>query len=186
MAKRIEVFSTEEDVRRLLIEIQQVRPLWYVKTGTYNEPSCPIYTSATQILNLGKTMRPDRTSSERYMIFPSQVSLVFREVIQSGGNQLFMLDAWKNPPCVLYTCGGVYEGVSGDAQCLIAGLVETSYKDSEVAGLYSLFLRSVKRLYTRFQRTELDSYVGSSAMKLLRSGWRLTESCSSPPTLDLT
>lgn len=185
MAKRIEVFSTEEDALHLLLEIQQVHPLWYVKTGTYHEASCPIYTSATQILNLGKTMRPDRTSSERYMIFPSQVSLMFREVIQSGGNSLFMLDAWKNPPCVLYTCGGVYEGDSQDTKCLIAGLVETSYKDSEVAGLYSLFLRSIKKFYTRVQRTELDSYIGSSAMELLRSGWRLTESCSSPPALDL-
>lgn len=148
MAKRIEVFSTEEDALHLLLEIQQVHPLWYVKTGTYHEASCPIYTSATQILNLGKTMRPDRTSSERYMIFPSQVSLMFREVIQSGGNSLFMLDAWKNPPCVLYTCGGVYVGGSKDTQCLIAGLVETANRDSEVAGLYSLYFCDQLKSFT--------------------------------------
>jgi hypothetical protein len=119
------------------------------------------------------------------MIFPAQVDVVFRDVKQNAGDTLYMLDPWKNPPCLLFTCGGVYEGDSHNGRCMIAGLVETAYKDAELAGLYSLFSRSIKKLYTRVQRQDLDSFVGPEAMTLLRSGWRLTESCSSPATLDL-
>jgi len=185
MPKRIEHFSTRADAMELLGNIEAVRPIWYVKTGVYSTPVCPTYTSAIQIAELGSTLRPDRTSSDRYMVFPVPVDVVFREVSQNAGHTLYMLDPWKNPPCLLFTCGGIFESGAEDERCLIAGLIETAYKDSELAGLLSLFSRSIKKGYTRFQRPGLDSFVGPEALALLRSGWRLTESRSSPPILDL-
>jgi hypothetical protein len=185
MAKRIELFSTREDALKLLGEVEAERPLWYARTGVYTTPTCLIYTSAIQIPDLGKTPRPNRTSSDRYMIFPVQVDVVFREVKQNIGNTLHMLDPWKNHPCLLYTCGGVYGGDNKDERCVIAGLVETAYEDAELAGLYSLFFRSIKKTYARFRRPDLDSFVGPEALTLLHSGWRFTESRSSPTTLDL-
>lgn len=186
MTKSIELFSTREDALQLLAEIETKRPLWYVKTGTYSLPTCQVHTSATQISQLGITLHADRASSDRYMIFPSQVELAFRDVKQNTGTTLYMLDAWKNPPCLVFICGGVYEGDDPQADgCLVAGLVETAYKDAAIGGLYSLFARSIKKLYTRIERPELDSFIGPAAMGLLRSGWRLTESCSAPPDLDL-
>ena len=185
MARRIEHFSTRGDATKLLASIEAQQPLWYVKAGIYTTPACPTYTSAIHIPQLGRTLHPDRTSSDRYMVFPSQVDVVFREVTQNAGNKLYMLGPWKNPPCLLFTCGGIYEGDAKDDKCLIAGLVETAHKDTELAGLFSLFSRSIKKMYTRFQRPDLDSFVGPEALTLLRSGWRFTESRSSPTSLDL-
>lgn len=98
VAKRIELFSTHEDAVGLLGMVESDSSLCYVKVGSYFAPVCPSYTSAIHIPNLGSTSHPDRTSSDRYMIFPQPTDVVFREVIQNAGGKLYMVDPWKNPP----------------------------------------------------------------------------------------
>jgi hypothetical protein len=180
MTRRIEIYSTPSDASKLLSGIQESQPLWYVKVASYEQRSCPVYTSYVQVPDLGMTSRPNRTSSDRYMIFDKETEVVFRVVKQTSAATLYIVDPWKNPPCLLFTCGGIY----GD-NCVISGLVGTASTDAAILRVFSLFSQSINRMYTRFSRPDLDSFVGPEALALLQAGWRFTDSVSSPPSLDL-
>lgn len=185
MTKRIEIYSTQSDAAKLLSAIEAERAVRYAKVGVYDIAACPTYCFHTEIPNLGRTSHPDRTSSDRYMIFPNRIEPVLREVIQNSGSKLYMADPWKNPPCLQFTCGGIYDSGLTDEKCVIAGLIETAYKDNQLDGLFAHFSRIIRRCYKRIRRLDLDSYVGPEALGLLSAGWRFTESLSSPSELDL-
>jgi hypothetical protein len=181
MVKRIEIFVTPSDTRSLLAAVEQQTALFVVKVGSYASRTCTVYASARAIPELGITHRPDRLSSDRYMLFPEVVEVVYREVPQNSGTPLFMVDPWQNAPCLLFTSGGIYQ-----SRFIISGLIETASKEKSILSLFFQFMDYVTNQFFCVSRSDHNSFVGPEALSLLRSGWRLTDSISAPPQFDVS
>lgn len=181
MARRIEFFLGPTDVVSMLARVESTSPLFYVQVGAYTAPICPTYQSSSELPSLGRTSRPDRLSSPRYLVFPSRVEVVYRAVEQSSGAVLHMVDPWLHPPCLLITFGGRHLEM-----CVISGQIESGTKDKSILRLLKLFAASLDAFCDRVSRGEHETYVGPEAQELYRAGWRLTDSINAPVSLDCT
>jgi hypothetical protein len=179
MDRRLEHFATRGDALALFGLLETDRPLWLALMGSYDSPESPFYRGAYAIPDLGITKRSNGTG-DRYLVYDREVPIVRREVPRKRGGVRYIVDPWKNPPCLLFRCGGLYE-----YQCMIAGLTETSATESRVLRLFHQFEDALKTRFTHVRAKYWDCYVGPEAMKLLESGMRFTVSTGKSTELDL-
>src|SRR5262249_18190348 len=109
MARELSIFALRDDALGLLQGLELRGPLQYVLTGAFDSTNTPVYHAAADIPGLGTTEIADKTCSDRYMVFRPAVEVVRRKVPQNEGGVLYFVDPWKNPPCILFTCAGLFE-----------------------------------------------------------------------------
>jgi hypothetical protein len=184
MARRLSIYALRDDALGLLQSLETSGPLRYVLTGAFDSADTPIYESAAGLPDLGTTQVADTTSSDQYMLFRPPVKVVRRKVPQNAGGVLYFVDPWKNPPCVLFTCGGVFE--RRRQRCVIAGEIATGYTEGPAVNLFRQVERQVKKVFARVKGPGGIAYVGPSAMRLLREGVRFTDCLGGDSDTDLT
>lgn len=174
MARELSIYAVHDDALQLLQSLELQGPLQYVLGGAFDTPDSPVHAAAADIPDLGRTRFADISTSDRYMIFRPPVDVVRREVAQNNGKVLYFVDPWKNPQCILFTCGGLFR--TRKKRCVIGGQIFTTYKDGPVLNLYRDFERKVKKQFARVKAPVGTVYVGPCAMELLKEGFRFTDS----------
>jgi hypothetical protein len=176
----VEFFSTRTDSLNLLRRLESIQPMTYVLVGVFESKDSPVYRSCTDIPSLGYVTRADRGASDRYMVYDRPVEVVCREVVREDGGINYFVDPWKNPPCVLFTAGGLYK-----EQCMIAGLLETAATAPAAVALFKSFAKAIQQEFTRVRDKNWDCYVGREARELLATGLRFTVRLGRSTKLDL-
>jgi len=180
MVRRIRHYSTRADALGFLEELEIGRRLWYVMEGSFNTPETPIYNAARSIDGLGTADHPVQVACTRYMVYDQAVQVIRRELPRPSGGVRYIVDPWKNAPSVHFTSGGLFGG-----KCVIGGLIEVVSTDKAVVQLFRTFAKVIKQRYSLVHDRSEAYFIGPEAMRLSRDGWRLTESATSSPELDL-
>jgi hypothetical protein len=175
MGRELLLYALHDDALAVLQSVESHGPLQYVLTGAFDSTATPVYETALSLPGLGTTQIADRTGSDRYMVFRPAVQVVRRKVPQNDGGVLYFVDPWRNAPCILFQCGGLFEDQG--RPCVITGEIATGYAKGPALNLFRRFERQVKKQFTRIETPwRAVYYVGPSAMKLLRKGIRFTDS----------
>jgi hypothetical protein len=175
------IYAVHDDALRLLQSLESRGPLQYVLTGVFDSTATPVYHSAEAIPGLGTASWHHTTACEEYMVFRGRVRVVRRKVEQSAGGYLYFVDTWKNPHCILFTCGGVYQD-----RCVITGSIETGAMEGERANLFRQFDREIRKQFVRVEAPGRPVFIGPGALELLRQGYRFTDSLGTEPDMDVT
>jgi hypothetical protein len=184
MARTLSIYALRDDALALLQSLESGGALQYVLTGAFDSTNTPVYDAAADIPDLGTTDVADKTSSDRYMVFRPAVKVLRRKVPQNGGGVLYFVDPWKNPPCIMFTCAGLFERLS--PRCVITGEIVTGYTEGPALNLYRQFEREVKKQFTRVKGPSGNVYTGTNAMQLLKEGVRFTDTLGSDTDTDVT
>ena len=184
MARTLSIYALYDDALALLQTLEAQGALQYVLTGAFDSTNTPVYDAAADIPELGTTDVADKTSSDRYMVFCPAVRVVRRKVPQTSGGVLYFVDPWKNPPCIMFTCAGLFERQR--SRCVITGEIVTGYTDGPALTLFRQFEREVKKQFSRVKAPCGYVYIGTNAMQLLKEGVRFTDTLGTEPDMDVT
>jgi hypothetical protein len=175
------IYAVHDDALRLLQSLEARGPLQYVLTGAFDSTDTPVYHAAEEIPGLGTAGWYDTTSCDKYMVFRGRVRVVRRKVAQNAGGYLYFVDSWKNPPCIHFTCGGLYQD-----RCVITGSIEAGAMEGERANLFRQFDREARKQFVRVEAPGRPVFIGPAALELLRQGFRFTDSLGQEPDMDVT
>jgi hypothetical protein len=184
MAKEFRHFSTREDLLSLLARAEEAAggPLHFYLTGSYPEPDTPEYHGAASLPSPGVT-DVAAEGGACYLLYDRPVDVFRRPVPQvpeAGGGVRYLVDPWKNPPCVLFSGGGLYRD-----ELMVSGLVETSATDRAALALFGRLRKAAAAAHAKVRYYHEHVFVGPVAMELLRAGMRFTHAKGSSPKLDL-
>lgn len=178
MSRSVEFFATRQDSLQLLQTLEESSPLFYVRWGHYAEPQAPTYSTASEIPDLGVPSRP-RKSEDRYLVFPEQVPVRFRELTGSTGTPEFITEAPAGVPWVHWHSGGLY-----GKECLVEGIIETALSNPHELRLFDSFYRAIRKRFLRIESSKMGtSYVGMEALELLRGRMRFVRNSNSSPRI---
>ncbi len=169
-------FATKADLESLLREVESKRQLQFVETGLFDSPSVqPVY-SLLGAPNLGHLAAGDHNQGPCYLVASREISIDVRPVPQRRGGTKYAVDQQENPKTIAFRPSGVF-----GENCLIDGQVGTISDDPNSLELFQLFLKEMRRQFTKVK----EFYVGKEAGELLDKGWRLTGNAKSPTLYDL-
>jgi hypothetical protein len=171
--KRTMFFATPPDLDGLLTEIEAAEPLQFIEHTFDDTPAPRRHESLKDAPRLGHATSDQTVNGIRYIVAARDTIIQPRLVPQRKGGIRYAWDQQANPHTIAFSPGGIYEdGV------LIAGEVTTIGTNDE---LYARFAKALKRQFAK----EGLYYVGGEALRLWKSGWRLTHGARSPREYDM-
>lgn len=176
MSKSINLFAVESDMKLLLLELESVISIKYVRAGISDEPLVEIFTSVSEIPGLGEAHSPDQAQCPIFLILPSNTTVNVEPIEQRRGGVRYALDQRKNSASLALRLGGVFAEC-----CVIAGQVGTCSDDPNSVEL----MRVVTRLTTKHFKRIRSYFVGPGAKELMEQGYRLTADARMPKEYDL-
>lgn len=173
----IQFFATREDLNEVIGVVEARKPLTYVLTGLFDEPSVDSMDSLLALPELGLAPAGDAIRCPGYLVAARPFVPVVRSVPQRRGGTKYAIDQLENPATIRIRPGGVFESFA-----VIAGALDSASNDPASLELYRSFMAAVR---PRFQA--IKSYrVGRNAAQLLDAGYRMTANVRSPKRYDLT
>lgn len=168
-------YATREDLIPAIQRIESARTLQYTLTGMFETPNPIRFASAFDIPDLGLSRYGDKIGDDWFLVMDRKETIYVEEVEQIAGGVLYDIGLMNNPTAFSFQPGGRF----GD-QTLIIGSVGTGTHDSSSLTLCKWFWNHLKREFVKVR----DCYLGNEAHKMLKQGWRLTESSQSPSSYD--
>lgn len=176
MSKSLNFFATEADIKLVLIELESVVPVKYVRAGMSDNPDIETYSSATEIPRLGLANSPDQSQCDIFLILPVDIRVNVRAIEQRKGGVRFAVDQLKNPASLALRPGGVF-----DECCVIAGQIGTCTNNPNSIEMMRLATRLTRKHFERIH----SYFVGPKARELMEQGFRLTADARMPKEYDL-
>lgn len=177
-SKQLMFFSTIEDIEMVIRDIESTIEVQYYKTGLLESEIGPNYDSAFDIPDIGFSASGDWNRIDSYLVVKKSTILKIREVPQRSGEVKYAVDQMINPGSIELKLGGVY---LEKENVIVAGRIATISEDSDSSELYKLFTSKIKKMFKKIGAF----YVGESAGKKLKLGWRLVTNEKSPREYDL-
>jgi hypothetical protein len=169
-------FATRDDLIIVLQAVEARYALKYIECGLFDAADRPVFNSFIEMKNFGIAVEGDSNAESNYLVLHSEATLQVREVPQRRGGIKYAVDQQLNPKSITMKPAGRY----GDS-AIIAGMVGTVHHDDSAEELLAAFFKAFKIHFIK-----ANSYiVGPKALKLLESGFRLTQSIKSPTNFDL-
>lgn len=170
-------FMNRADLIDLLIAVEKIEPLTYVRTGAYRKDD-PIdrYETGLDIPWLGEATHESSTGCDTFLVVPRGIDVLVRPE-QTRSSTLGFVDQLVNHESLTFTGAGMHR--SG---VMIHGRVATAYTSPLTKKLMNRFRSALRRQCKRIKAF----YVGTEAEKLWLRGTRLTLALQSPPEFDLT
>ena len=165
MSKSINFFATESDMKLLLLDLESVVPVKYVRAGMSDNPAVETYPSATEIPGLGEANSPTQSLCPIFLILPANATVNVEAVEQRKGGVRFAVDQLKNPASLALRPGGVFNEC-----CVIAGQVGTCTDNPNSIEMMRLVTRLTRKHFERIR----SYFVGPRARELMEQGFRLT------------
>jgi len=176
MSKSLNFFSTELDLKSLLVDFEQSFNVKYVRAGLFDDSNTSIYHSVNEIAELGTTSSPDQNQSPCYLILSAEEEIQVNPIEQRRGGTKYAVNQSNNPESVIVRTGGLYGG-----SCIISGQIGTC-----TTHLKSLdMMNELTRIMTK-NFTQIKSYlVGKEARRFMTKGYRLTSDARMSDDYDL-
>jgi hypothetical protein len=169
-------FATHDDLIVVLQAVEVRYALKYMRCGLFDDSDRPVFNSFTEINNFGIAIEGNSNAEANYLVLRSEATVRVREVPQRRGGIKYAVDQQQNPESITIKPGGRY----GDS-AIIAGMVGTVHHDDRAEELFAAFIKAFRMRFIKAK-----SYiVGPEALKLLKSGFRLTQSMKAPTEFDL-
>jgi hypothetical protein len=165
MRPQISFFATGADLRALLASVELARPVEYVQAGLFESPAPHRMSSLLGDPRLGLSASGDHNHNPSFLVVDRGERVVVRPVPQRRGGVKYAIDQQVNPKSVRIRPSGVFQ-----PNCIIAGDVGTLSEDPKSLGLFELFQKQIRSMFTAVR----DNFLGEEALVLLDRGWRLT------------
>lgn len=176
MARSVYFFATASDLLPILEIVEQKGALHFFLAGLLGQAEPPVFSPARAIPDLAVAKKPDMNHIDRYLILPATTPISVRPVPQRAGGVRYAVDQMINPASVELNPGGVFETIA-----VISGRFATASDAPESVSLLEQFRKAVKKHFVRHNAY----WVGPSAEKLARAGYRLTAAVGSAKIYDL-
>lgn len=174
--KQILFFCDLDDLRPIILNFEELNQIHYYQTGLLETEIVPHYQTALEFPDLGFVNAGDWNHINNYLILNQNTDIKIRKAPQKRGGVRYAVDQRENQESVSFKPAGILrEGV------MIAGTISTLHDDL----VSKRFMRCFYRRFRKDCKKVGDFYVGKNALEKLQSGWRLTQSVSSPVEYDL-
>jgi hypothetical protein len=168
-------FATKNDIIEILVEFEKKVNIKYIKSGLFEINKIEELNSLTEFIPLGVINFGDWALSETFLIYKKGTQINSREILQNSGEKKYLIDQIKNPETIVLRPGGLY------GNCVIAGYIGTISSNKSSIELYSLLLSHMKKQFKKIG----VCYVGKESVRLMDSGWRLTQFANGAKEYDL-
>lgn len=170
-------YATRDDLLPVLEKVESKHSVAYTLMGSFESAQLTTVSFGAAIRTLGSPApHPNAVAGYRYLVTPSEVQVVIREVPQRTGGIRHLVDQLVNPISIEFTHGGFYA-----PDILLYGRVATCSNHPVAAKLFRAFASAVAKNFTRIRAF----HVGPNAVDSFRRGCRLTISVNSPRDSDL-
>lgn len=163
--RQILFFATNLELSRIIDQVAAVHPLQIVRRGLFD----------TAVLDRVAEMS-GLEPGEQYLVTSHDMAITVRAVPQRKGGTKFAVDQLVNPKTISLEPGGLI-----DSGCLLPGSAGTASADPVSVELQKLFVRFIKRDFSRVR----EYWLSQEAERLLDSGIRLTANPRAPVLFDL-
>jgi len=160
----------------LLEEFEARHQVAYYRADISSVPDVPAIASLLSEESLGHLPIGDWNHSPSYLLTFPEEGVVVRQITLRKGGYVYAVDQGENPALARLKPSGQFT-----AGVLVAGSVETFSRNSYSGLLFQAFGKLLKQRTRRIG----SFWVGPTAVGLLRLGWRLVTSASSPRKYDL-
>jgi hypothetical protein len=162
--KQIFFFAELQDIKQILEPIETTENIQYCEAGVFDLFDVPIYTSYTQLPNLGFVDYGDWMLNEFYTVFPRSEMINKREIHLKKGGIRYAIYQDNNPNSIILKPGGTFkEGI------LVAGSIGTISEETFSVDLFNKYAKLIKKKFSKIG----SFYVGANAKIKLETGWRL-------------
>jgi hypothetical protein len=151
-------------------------PLSYTLCCLHDSPVVQSHVSGIDLPAYHEPLPVSSAANPTYLITPRVQAVVLRPIPHESGGKSYAVDQLENPDSITFTPGGRH--TTGP---LISGRIATASDTPTAKRLYSKFQGALQRDFVRVQAY----LVGPEALRLLRSGVRLTIDASSHQDFDL-
>lgn len=172
-------FALLEDIENIIQDFESVNKIQYYQIGMFDSKKIPAYNSATEFPNVGYTFSGDWNRIDDYLIIKDTTPLNIDEVPQRTGGIKFAVDQGNNPKSIEFKIGGIYKAKEN---VIVAGRVATISEEPDSLAFFKFLSSKIKKEFKKIG----TFYVGKSAEKKLKEGWRLVTNEKSPKEYDLT
>lgn len=169
-------YATARDLTPVLalLETQkklQYAPMWPVVTN-----KAQIYFSYADIPDFGQTSNPTAIHNPAYLVALRGTTVLVRSIPLKAGGMNFAIDQMLNKDTVTLRPGGQY-----GHNVLLYGSIGTASESDPSLNLYDFMVGPYLARFTKVR----EFFLGPEALKLWKSGVRLTISATSPADFDL-
>ena len=173
--KQISFFSTDDELRNIFESVSIDIDFCVTKIDGSEFPAT--HESISSVLNFCIAQHGDENFEDSYLLSPCGESVTVRKLVTKSGHTRFILDQALNPRSVFVRPGGVL----ANKNAIIAGKIGTISDDEWSLKLLSEFKRSVKNNFKKHK----SFFVSAESERMLKSGFRLTQSIRAPTEFDL-
>ena len=166
---RCDFFAADDDLHAVLEQVETSRALHYALAGLHASAAAPSEAS-------WRALVPLHSRKQRYLVFEARFPLVVRPVPQRAGGTLYAVDELANPNGI-----SLIPGLSATPSLLLPGLIGCTASAGPGASLVRAYKSAVGKHFTKVK----SYWVGPQALKLLRSGARLTATAAASSEFDL-
>lgn len=179
-SKQCIFFATRTDVINMMTIVEERVPIEYVQMGAFGNEAIRREDTISKFSELGYTSYGNWISLDnRYMVIPLNEEINYRTVRQKDGSYHYITDLSSNPTGVELSTGGIYKNAEN---ILIAGRIAVFTNSSNISEqIYKDICKAMKKCYYK----KGNVYVSQEALSLLKDGWHLGYSSTSPNFLPL-
>ena len=160
-------------------EVEATIAIYYVKTGLFEGSTTKSFNYLSSIPDLGYTTELDWNKTDTFLVLPENNKIVVREVPQRSGGVRYAFDQMENGQSIVFKPSCISKRIENT---LISGKIGTVHSDDFSKLLYSNFKKAVKSNFEKHQ----EFYLGSEALTLVKSGWKLTTNANLSEEFDLS
>ncbi|NET10179.1 MAG: hypothetical protein F6K16_36870, partial [Symploca sp. SIO2B6] len=164
--KQVLFYSTVSDLRNSLSRVEEKSLVKYVVTGLFDFPEITIFSTHSEIDDLGISYDGKLRNLTTYLVMPDEEEVFLKKIPQKKGGTKHLVNFFSNPSSVTFTPSGVYH-----EKCIIYGTLTGLDKGNENSlFLYKLFKKEFFRGFCKIKSFQ----VSPEALSLLENGFRLT------------
>ena len=175
--RAVYIYATAEDWMPRILAFEQKYAVEYVRSGMFEEAAPSVFTSVTEIAEMGKSRTGDSVSDSTYVIVPRGGEIHSREVVLNQGGVRYVIDHGTTPASVIWRPGGIFE----QGRAVIRGDISILPMHPTAIELFGAFSRQATRGFLRKKGYRL----GPAALGLYKRGYRLTTGVMANPVCDL-
>jgi hypothetical protein len=169
-------YATAHDLVPVLSSLEAEKRLQYTLAGSFKVNTPQTFLSHASIPEFGQAHHPTAVANPTYLISLQGTPIRPREVPQTAGGMRYFFDQILNEDTVAFSPGGRY---SDDV--ILYGMIGTVSNSTTSKTLYNFVAKPFREYFAKAR----EFLVGPEALRLAKSGVRLTIGAASPAEFDL-